>query len=136
MIHPVEGEALAATAAAGPPCRRLTPPPHRELNAQRLRDEEAQQVGVPMNAVLQLQNLSVGGGGRRSQLRRGERLLRRGLRGEDALRDLVVECVDLLGHLLLQVRYLILNLGQKEILDFSFNVRYSALLHLPPLRFY
>ncbi len=62
MIHPVEGEALAATAAAGPPGRRLTPPPHRELNAQRLRDEEAQQVGVPMNAVLQLQNLSVGGG--------------------------------------------------------------------------
>ncbi len=123
VIHPVEGEALAATAAPCPPCRRLSPPPHRELNAQRLRYEEAQQVGVPMDAVLQLQNLSVGGGWRRSQLRGGERrLLRRGLRGKDALRDLVVEGVDLLSHLLLQVRYLVLNLGQKEnYLSFMVN---------------
>ncbi len=130
VIHPVEGEALAAAAAAGPPGRRLTPPPHRELNAQRLRYEEAQQVGVPMNAVFELQNLSVGGGGRRSQLRGGERrLLRRGLRGEDALRDLVVEGVDLLGHLLLQVCYLVLNLGQKENFWVFFLLMYVIIQH-------
>jgi hypothetical protein len=130
VIHPVEGETLAA---ACPPGRRLTPPPHRELNAQRLRNQEAQQVGVPVNAVLQLQNLSVCRGGRRSQLRDGERLLRRGLRGEDALRDLVVEGVDLLGHLLLQVRYLVLNLEQNFwfFLLMLFNTASSAATEIP-----
>ena len=69
-----------------------------------------------MYAVLQLQDLAAGGRrcGGVDQLRRGGGRLggRRLFRGEDALRYLVVQSADLLGHLLLQISYLGLNLTQ------------------------